>query len=75
MSGKSLPQGLQVEVHDFPIDHRPPTQEDRPIWHPLDHLNGHVVIKSPIALDVKKINIQLHGDSSTATDVFNGKFI
>jgi hypothetical protein len=52
---------LHVDVNDFPKDQGRPISEHRAIWHPLDHMNGHVVVKSPSAIDIEKISVHLEG--------------
>lgn len=61
MAEQSISKLVHIDVNDFPRTQNSLRAMPRLIWHPLDHMNGHVVIKSPVALDIEKITINLEG--------------
>jgi hypothetical protein len=61
MAEQSTSKLLHIDVNDFPRTQNSLRAIPKLIWHPLDHMNGHVVIKSPVALDIEKITINLEG--------------
>jgi hypothetical protein len=52
---------IHLDVNDFPKDQSSSNSECRVIWHPLEHMNGHLFIKSPSILDIEKISVHLEG--------------
>jgi hypothetical protein len=61
MADKALSTLLRVDVNDFSKDQNPSNSERRVIWHPLEQMNGHIVIKSPRVLDIEKISVYFEG--------------
>jgi hypothetical protein len=55
------PSLIRLDVNDFPKDQSPSSSDRRVIWHPLEHINGHLFIRSPAKLDIEKISVHLEG--------------
>jgi hypothetical protein len=61
MASPSKDSNIQVVVHDFPGKSVASLSAKPTIWHPLEHLNGHVAIHSTEDFELEKITIYLQG--------------
>jgi len=50
-----------LEIFDHPYNLNTLGSDHTRVWHPLDELEGHVIIKSSDALNIERIIISLEG--------------